>query len=134
MITPLTCLTMAIYLEAGNQPLEGKVAVAQVVMNRAKHTPDNICDVVKEPYQFSFYWDGKPETVPTLNKLEIQAYKESEGVASAFLAEGGDGSHIDDMTKGAEHYHATYVSPCWTNREGSVKIGDHLFITELGEC
>ena len=39
------CLAKNIYFEAGNQPLAGKVAVAQVVFNRMEHAsyPDDVC-------------------------------------------------------------------------------------------
>ena len=42
------CLAKNIYFEAGNQPLAGKVAVAQVVFNRMEHAsyPDNVCGVI----------------------------------------------------------------------------------------
>ena len=38
------CLPQNIYLEAGNQPLAGKIAVAHVVLNRLEHKsyPNNV--------------------------------------------------------------------------------------------
>jgi hypothetical protein len=43
------CLAQNIYFESANQPLAGKIAVAQVVQNRVVHPsyPDTICDVNK---------------------------------------------------------------------------------------
>ena len=42
------CLIEAIYFEAGNQPFVGKIAVAQVVVNRVNSDryPNTICGVV----------------------------------------------------------------------------------------
>jgi hypothetical protein len=42
------CLALNVYFEARNEPVEGKVAVAQVVMNRKADPrfPDTICGVV----------------------------------------------------------------------------------------
>jgi len=42
------CLAKNIYFEAGNQPLAGKVAVAQVVLNRMEHSayPEDVCGVI----------------------------------------------------------------------------------------
>jgi len=42
------CLAQNIYFEAGNQPLAGKIAVSQVVLNRVEHYayPDTVCGVV----------------------------------------------------------------------------------------
>ena len=65
MLEAIMCLAMAIYFEARSEPVEGQMAVAQVVMNRVANTryPSEVCEVVKQKYQFAFYWDGKPETV-----------------------------------------------------------------------
>ena len=44
----LDCLAMNIYREAGHESFEGKVAVAQVTMNRVAHPafPKDVCGVV----------------------------------------------------------------------------------------
>ena len=49
MFTPVMCLALAIHYEAGNQPTEGQVAVAEVIMNRvdSPRYPDTVCGVVK---------------------------------------------------------------------------------------
>lgn len=130
MFTELLCLAFAVYYEAGNQPLVGKMAVAQVVMKRAEK-PSNICKIVKKPKQFSFYSDGKVERIPRKNKLEIQAWNESYLLASAILAEGGNGLHFVDITEGATHYHAIWLEqyPSWSCIDGLV-IGDHKFMNQ----
>ena len=54
------CLAKNIYFEAGNQPLAGKVAVAQVVLNRIDHSsyPDDICGVVYQAKEYYTSWTG----------------------------------------------------------------------------
>ena len=44
----LLCLTQAVYYEAGFEPIEGRRAVAQVVINRMRHPafPKSVCGVV----------------------------------------------------------------------------------------
>ena len=57
------CLAKNIYFEAGNQPLAGRIAVAQVTINRRNHSmfPNTICEVVyqggetRNKSQFSWY-------------------------------------------------------------------------------
>ena len=51
--------------EAGNQDLDGKRMVADVILNRvdAPEWPDNITDVITQPYAFASYWDGGMEAV-----------------------------------------------------------------------
>jgi spore germination cell wall hydrolase CwlJ-like protein len=120
MLEALMCLTLAVYFEARSEPSEGQIAVAQVVLNRvaSEDYPDNICEVVKERKQFSFYWDGKPETV--YNK---PAWGEAFLYASAVYYD-----LLDDLTKGATHYHADYVTPTWATA-GSLtsQIDKHIF-------
>jgi len=45
------CLAGAVYFEAQGEPLEGQLAVAEVVLNRAAsgEYPSSICDVVTQP-------------------------------------------------------------------------------------
>lgn len=54
------CLAGAVYFEARAESLEGQLAVAEVVLNRAAsgEYPATICEVVKQPAQFSFVRDG----------------------------------------------------------------------------
>ena len=49
------CMAQNIYFEAGNQPLAGKIAVSQVVINRTNHMnyPTDICGVV---YNLCFWF------------------------------------------------------------------------------
>ena len=44
------CMAEAILFEAGNQPLAGKVAVGEVIMNRVRSSryPNTVCDVIYE--------------------------------------------------------------------------------------
>lgn len=62
MLTTM-CLALAIYYETRSEPLEGQLAVAKVILNRvdSDHYPNDVCDVVYQPRQFSFTHDGKPE-------------------------------------------------------------------------
>jgi len=121
----LLCMTQAIYYEAGFEPLEGRRAVAQVVINRMRHPafPKSVCGVVyqgaREPVcQFSFVCDGSLYRRPALG-----AWKEAERVAAAAL----DG-FVDRSVGAATHYHADYVAPYWAPRLAKiVQIGAHIF-------
>ena len=122
--TPLLCLAAAIYFEAGNQPVDGKYAVGQVILNRvrSRHYPDTVCGVVKQRKQFSFYWDGKRETVKR-NKLEQEQWEISSTVAYSLLY-----AVVPDRTGGAIFYHSTAVHPRWAAAMTlTYKIDSHLF-------
>lgn len=114
---------MNVYWEARDQSLAGQVAVAQVTINRVLSTfyPNDVCSVVHEQDQFSWYWDGKSD-VPK----EERAWDIAQAVAMGVLA----GSGHSDL-KGVTHYHAIYVKPYWASKLQMVaQIGDHIFYLE----
>ena len=128
------CLASNIYWEARNQPLLGKVAVAQVVFNRVNHNryPDTICNVVKQTKfypsgridlhscQFSWYCDGKKDE-PLQH--EYISYERSFELAVNFIAD-----RPIDITEGSTHYHNDRVNPYWTaDLEKVVQIEEHIF-------
>ncbi len=124
----LDCLAINIYREAGYEPFEGKVAVAQVTMNRVASGKfgNDVCGVVyqksvimeKVVCQFSWACDQVHRNRP-VNK---EAYNESYEVAKKVLLEGFRLSVLKD----ALYYHASYVNPRWP-LEKIGKIGQHIF-------
>lgn len=52
----VSCIAEAIYQEARGEPKQGRIAVGRVVINRVldDRYPNNPCDVVFEPAQFSW--------------------------------------------------------------------------------
>ena len=126
--TQLDCLARNIYHEAGYEPFEGKVAVAQVTINRAESGafPSDICGVVYQKNivyqkvlgQFSWYCTAEGTTKP----MNGPVYTESMEVAKKVLLEG---FRIKDLN-GALYYHADYVNPSW-GKKPIAKIGHHIF-------
>jgi len=124
----LECLSRNIYYEAGNQPFEGKVAVAQVTINRSEsgQFPSDICKVVyqknvvyeKVLCQFSWYCENATMTKPKNTAM----FKESEMVARQVLLEG---FRLPSL-KNALYFHATHINPKW-NRERVATIAGHVF-------
>ena len=121
----LKCMTQAIYYEAANEPVKGKRAVAQVVINRMKHPayPGSVCGVVYEGVyqpvcQFSFTCDGALTRQPLSRQ-----WRESEAVAKAMLA-----GETEPSVGTATHYHADYVVPRWAYTLAKIEqIGTHIF-------
>jgi len=126
----LNCLALNVYREAGHEPFEGKVAVAQVTLNRVEsgEFPKEICAVVyqkgKNPFtdkvvcQFSWYCDSKHRNRP----VNDEAYDESYRVAKMVFLEGFRLESIQN----ALYYHADYVNPNWKLKR-ITKIGNHIF-------
>lgn len=124
----LDCLARNIYFESASEPFEGKVAVAQVTMNRVAsgQFADSVCGVVHQKNvvyskvicQFSWYC----ESPATLKVRAPDLYKESYEVAKRVLLEG---FRLPSLEK-AMYYHADYVNPGW-RKEKVAKIGRHIF-------
>jgi spore germination cell wall hydrolase CwlJ-like protein len=124
----LNCLSKNIYYEAGNQPFEGKVAVAQVTINRTESGlfPPDICQTIyqknivyeKVLCQFSWVCDRNSGATPPNNAN----YRESQEVAKKVLLEG---FRLPTLEK-AMYFHGDYINPGW-KREKITKIGNHIF-------
>lgn len=120
------CLAKNIYYEARNQSTTGKLAVALVTLNRVESPkyPETICEVVWEEKQFSWTHDGKPD-----NPYELDKYESIKNLTLDLL---NDLPSYKDFTEGSLHYHADYVSPCWSKlSEPTVVVNDHLFYNNL---
>ena len=116
-----SCLATAVYFEARGESLEGQLAVARVVINRAaslKYPPD-ICGVVKQPWQFSFVRHGQFPAIDTGST----AWARAQGIARLAMA-----NVIPSVGNDVLWYHADYVAPSWGRRLNYVeKIGQHIF-------
>jgi spore germination cell wall hydrolase CwlJ-like protein len=126
------CLAATIYYEAGNETVEGKMAVVQVVLNRARHPayPRAICDVVFQGHerrtgcQFSYTCDGsmfrrKPDPV---------AWEQFRTLARSMVS-----GTVYAPVGMATHYHTDWVLPYWSAKLDKVRAeGTHLFFRWTG--
>lgn len=130
---PITCLAIAIFFEARDQNIEGKNAVAEVVMNRVEHQrfPDTVCDVVFDNKAFSFTHDGLSDEIEDYfdNPIDERAGNEAYLIAQEVYG----GNRFVGIT--STHYHTVSVNPFWAElfpKDGIV--GDHIFYTCQGYC
>lgn len=114
----LHCLATAVYFEAKGEPLDGQLAVAQVILNRVEkgRFGQDICAVVKAPRQFSFVRSGQ---LPAPRNSAQWATAQAIAVIAA--AEGWR-----DVVGEATHFHAVYVNPRW-RLQRVAQIGNHIF-------
>ena len=134
------CVAENIYWEARNQSVRGMMAVGLVTMNRVHDSrfPDTPCEVVKQGptrpswkdptklypvknrCQFSWYCDGKSDDIPIYDH-EVWSYSLAMAVKVVI-------GYFPDLTHGATHYHADYVTPGWAkSKTRTIKIGTHIF-------
>lgn len=115
----LDCMAVNIYREAATESMAGKIAVGQVVINRAKskNYPRDVCSVIYQKSkrnglitcQFSWVCVKK---LPVIDRTS-EAWKKSLKAAHTVLSY--DSKIVPDITNGATHYHTHYVSPEWKN-------------------
>ena len=128
----LQCLTKNVYYEAGSEPAEGKLAVAQVVLNRVAsgQFADDPCKVIYQKNvvynrvvcQFSWLCEDTHKIRP----VSQTHWEESYRAAQMVLLEGFRLPGLKD----ALYYHADYVNPNW-KKVKVAKIGRHIFYKDV---
>ena len=114
------CLAIAVYFEARGETVEGQLAVARVMMNRAAsgQYPSSWCATVKQPWQFSFVRNGQFPSVDANSK-----HGAGQGIARLAMS-----NAIPSVSDDVLWYHANYVAPSWGRRLTKVsQIGAHIF-------
>lgn len=136
----LKCLAENIYFEAGGESLNGKAAVARVVMNRVRYgfasTPCNVVYQVSyitkvneetlDSYrvklcQFSWVCEGKPKPNPNDPR-----YIQAKEVAYNVLAYD---AYEDVLPRTALFFHNMSVDPLWPYKQVA-RIGNHIFYSK----
>lgn len=113
------CLATAVFYEARAESLAGKLAVARVVINRARsgRFPSSLCGVVAQRGQFSFVRGGQIPAAPEKGRQWVQ----SAAIAKIALNDGWE-----SKAEGALFFHARHVSPGW-GRPLLARVDNHLF-------
>jgi hypothetical protein len=112
------CIAKVVHHESADQPLEGQLAVAQVVINRMRshRFASTACGVADQPGQFTDIEDFHiPDgTVPWRTALAVARVAQTERAPS--------------VAPGALFFHAAYVRPDWSRRHERVaRIADQIF-------
>jgi spore germination cell wall hydrolase CwlJ-like protein len=126
----LDCLAKGAYFEARGEGTAGMEAVAQVIVNRARHPsfPKTICGVIYEGAgkgrgcQFSFACDGsmrKGVSGPMWDRARQIAARTLEG-------------EVRSPVGTATFFHATRISPNWRGLTRVATIGRHVFYRHSG--
>lgn len=130
--TDLQCLTANIFMEARGEDHKGMKAVADVTLNRVKHSafPKSICGVVLQPQQFSWVKGDKRSKKVLNNDLkgfkaeDIAAYQKAESLAVEALSEG----YKPLLPRSVVSFHNRTVLPDWAGKmKKYATIGSHSF-------
>ena len=117
----LLCIALNVWHEARGEPFEGQVAVAEVTRRRVEDPrwPDTACDVVYQPWQFSWTMFDMPEPSPSSPswRKAVQAARESR---------------TSSVTSCSDHYYnPDEANPAWASSpyaEEELVIGGHRFL------
>jgi spore germination cell wall hydrolase CwlJ-like protein len=115
----LECLATGIYFESKSEPLQGQLAVGQVIANRATsgRFPSSYCGVLFQRSQFSFIRGKSLPAAPRSSKQWQNAVAIAK-IVSRGLKESSVGKAL--------FFHARYVSPRWRLKRVAA-IGNHIF-------
>lgn len=115
----LTCLAGAVYFESKGEPLDGQLAVAEVILNRVKsgRFGNSVCSVVTQRGQFSFVRGGR---IPSVDASRGQ-YRTAMAIAQVAMND-----EWDSKASNAMYFHARRVSPAWGKARVAM-IGNHVF-------
>lgn len=105
-------LARCVEAEAGNQGLEGKRLVVDVILNRVrdKDFPDTITGVITQKYHFSSYWNGAMEKVEVSEETRQAIRMELEEVGYPgliYFREGDWPLYGTQWKKVGAHYFST---------------------------
>lgn len=119
----IVCLAHNIYYEARGESNRGKIAVANVTMNRVKEKgyPSSVCGVVSQKNKnvCQFSWFCKTN----LPKIKDEIFAEIRHLAEKVYK-----GEVKDNTKGATHFHSNAIEPEWSKKKVmTVQIGNHTF-------
>ena len=128
----LECLARNIYWEAAGEPFEGKVAVAQVTLNRLEsgRFANSVCGVVYQKNmvyekficQFSWYCEGTHKLRPVHKAL----WRESEEVAKKVLLEN---FRLPSLNTALYFHNNQITPPAWKKHKVAI-IGNHIFYAD----
>ena len=110
------CLTRAVFFEARGEPLEGQLAVAQVILNRTTSGkyPISVCGVIDQPRQFTF--------VRRAVSTASSDYRIAAAIAVIAQAE-----RWLQVAPRSMAFHAASVRPSWSGMQRVSRIGNHVF-------
>ena len=118
----VACLARAVYQEANTQGERGREAVIVVIVNRAIRLQKHVCEVVRQPSQFSWV---KHST----NVAKLTGDKQAEKFVLKVVVKTARSGY--NSFRGVEYFYAhRQGKPVWANKMSCVRVEDHTFCGE----
>lgn len=127
----LEVLSRTVYGEARGEPMEGKIAVAAVIINRWRSgrwfAGRTVAETCTKPYQFSCWLKSDP------NRTKLLAVGFDDRIFLDCIEAAVRALAGEDPTGGATHYYADYCDPpSWAKGKTPCRvIGRHRFFVGI---
>jgi len=138
-LTDSEVLFLTLFGEARGEPVEGQIAVANVVLNRTRIRNMSIRDICLQPKQFSCWNESDPNRKLLEEMAKVFLFSNEPTIEHPqlwWIVEGIVSKKVIDNTKGRDHYltKTLFVStarPSWAKvpKSDPIVIGHHVFIT-----
>lgn len=125
----IDCMASAIFYEAQGEPHKGKVAVANVILNRIRSGlyPKSVCGVIKQKGQFQWVHNTRLRKNRIYRPAVHRSHNKIQDLAAQIYRNHLNGGHAD-VTQGSLFFSSNGVRPA-PRAIKSVKIGRHQFFT-----
>ncbi len=129
-------LFLTIVGEARGEPIEGQVAVGNVILNRSTARKQSILDICLAPKQFSCWNENDPNRavlIELANKILFGSNSYDDYKQIQWIVEGLMDKKVSDNTHGSNYYMVTGLlnsdkRPVWASRiHNSTVVGHHTF-------
>jgi spore germination cell wall hydrolase CwlJ-like protein len=118
----VACLARAVYQEANTQGERGREAVIAVIVNRAIKLQRHVCEVVRQPSQFSWVKHGT-------NVAKLTDDKGAEKFVLKVVANTARSGY--NNFRGVKYFYAhKQGKPTWANKMSCMRVEDHTFCGE----
>lgn len=127
MTSALLCLALAVFHESRGEPIKGQQAVAEVIVNRTESAkyPTDICAVIKQQGQFSWYNPNISLSSPPpsiyKNTQAKESWDQAKDVAQKTLQK------PTNHTKGALFFNGSRLGVRYRTDTKPCTIGKHVF-------
>lgn len=117
--------------ECRGEPLNGQIAVAYVIKNRAQWEPHawwghTIGQVCRKPHQFSCWSESEHNASNLAHMLRLET-TDSEYIALETVCLDVLHGNVPDPTGGADHYKVHGTPTAWGNTVIPIRVGAHDF-------
>ena len=113
------CLASAVQYEANTESTKGKKAVAAVIVNRSIEQGKHVCDIIRQPRQFSWYRKGKIGV--NVHKDNVEAVKNLIA-----LAANNRYNHLNHLSHYTYFYNHKQVKPVWAKKMSAIVTGKQI--------